>query len=95
MYNFANETSILFAVTSDSVTIVRKGMIGNTDISESIVFRLLFSPTPIMSSSDIQTPSEIISLIPDRFKAALQSEDLLFFPSTIHPHEESRVKVRS
>ncbi|TFK44348.1 ATP adenylyltransferase-domain-containing protein [Crucibulum laeve] len=38
------------------------------------------------------SPSDIVSKVPQCFAKALESGDLLFFPSTIHKHEDSEVE---
>ena len=39
------------------------------------------------------THSEIVSSLPERFVKAREAGDLLFFPSTVHIHEEHGVQV--
>lgn len=40
------------------------------------------------------TPAEIVAQLPAGFDRARESGDLLFFPSTVHKHEEFGVEVR-
>lgn len=40
------------------------------------------------------TPAEIISKLEDSFVKAQDAGELLFFPSTVHTHEEYGVEVR-
>lgn len=40
------------------------------------------------------TPTEIIAQLPTGFERARESGDLLFFPSTVHKHQEFGVEVR-
>jgi hypothetical protein len=74
---------------------------------ESIIRRRTFHISPVtLTSSNPQaqsieyftlpmpdTPTEIIAKLPERFTKAREEGDLLFFPSTIHKHEEFGVEV--
>lgn len=46
-----------------------------------------------MTTSTQISQSEVISSLPERFTKAKDAGDLLFFPSTVHKHEEHGVQV--